>query len=133
MNYKYVSQTDYNNDICYLYNELRDKKYDCIVSLKRSGWILGACLSNKLEIPLYSDGEISNIPYKFNKVLLLDDKVYTGASIRKVKNKLLNKYNKSVTTATLYIEADYLTDIWIIKVGKKVLPYYEDKNFIQFP
>ena len=72
--------------------ELLDgKKFDCIVALKRSGWIMGAILSNKFGYPLYSSTEIHSIPDKFKNVLVVDDKICTGKSIQKIKNKLLKK------------------------------------------
>jgi hypoxanthine phosphoribosyltransferase len=63
-------------------------KPDAIVCLKRSGFILGAYLSNQLTLPLFTAQEIKSIPLKYRTILVVDDKVSTGASMRKVINKI---------------------------------------------
>jgi hypoxanthine phosphoribosyltransferase len=63
-------------------------KPDSIVCLKRSGFLLGAYLSNQLALPLFTAQEIKNIPVKYRTILVVDDKVSTGASMRKVINKI---------------------------------------------
>lgn len=62
--------------------------FDCIVALKRSGLMIGAYMSNKANCPLFVPSEIHSIPKDFISILLVDDKICTGKSMRKVRNKI---------------------------------------------
>jgi adenine/guanine phosphoribosyltransferase-like PRPP-binding protein len=102
-----------------------DENFDCIVAIKRSGFIMGTVMSNRLDIPLFTTSEISSIPSKFKNVLLVDDKICTGKTMRKSQRKL-HKFNKSVKTASLFIEEDVFTDYWIEYTNKKsIYMFYE--------
>jgi hypothetical protein len=99
-------------------------EFDCIVAMKRSGLMMGAFLSNKLNIPLFITSEIPSIPKKFKRVLLVDDKIWRGRSFRKYTREL-KSYGKDVTTMCLYIEDDQFTDMYVEYVGTKVNLFYE--------
>lgn len=121
----------YFNDCFHLINILRNKKFDCIISLKRSGFILGSIVSNQLDIPLFVPSEIGSIPNGFKECLVIDDKICTGKSIRKIINQL-NALNKNHTTCCLYVEKYIKTDIWIKETGKTCTMWYEkDKRNIK--
>lgn len=114
-------------EYCKIFNEIiKDLDYDCIVSLKRSGFILGVYLSNQNEKPLYSSTELKNIPVKYKNILLIDDKVCTGKSIKKVKNRLENLSFK-VVTGSLFIETEYVPDIYLSKIKKNTKMFYEKR------
>lgn len=99
--------------------------FDCIVSLKRSGFILGVFLSNQTGKPLFTPSEIKSIPIKYKKVLVVDDKVCKGKSIKKVSNKI-NSLGKNVTTACLFVEGYFFTDYYTNFLnGKIVKMWYE--------
>ena len=80
------------------------KKPDAIVCLKRSGFLLGAYLSNQLGLPLFTSQEIKKIPQKYQAILVVDDKVSTGATIRKALSKIRINHNPDVLLAAcLYV------------------------------
>ncbi len=103
---KIINPEKYIQDLNKSYELLKDNKYDCIIALKRSGWILGSFLSNKFNIPVFCPGEIEGIEGKFRNILILDDKACTGKSIKKVIRKILN-YNE-IYTFVMYKEKDKL-------------------------
>ncbi len=99
-----------------------DWDFDCIVALKRSGFIMGVFLSNKLNKPLFVPSEVDSIPDRFKNILVVDDKICKGKSIQKVINTLKDK---NIKTAALYIERDVLTDYYVVNLGKIVKMWYE--------
>lgn len=109
---------DYLQDLEALKEKVAQLKIDAIVALKRSGWIAGVYLSNKLTIPVFTPSEIKSIPIEFLVILVLDDKVWSGKSMRKVLNKLKHK---NTLTASLYLEEGYrkATDIWVREIPRK--------------
>lgn len=113
----------YYNDLIKLENILKTVEFDYIVALKRSGWIMGVYLSNKLIKPLFTVSEIKSIPDKNKTILIVDDKICTGKSINKVKNKL--KEYKTFT-ACLYIESDKYADYYIEDLKKTETMWYEN-------
>ena len=103
-------------------------KIDAIVALKRSGWIIGAYLSNQLTIPVFTVSEIDSIPEEFSNILVVDDKIWSGKSIKKVVNKIKRK---NIITAVLYLEKGYrdITDIFIREIPRKgCRMWYENNN-----
>lgn len=120
-----ISRETYFNDLEVLISKI-DYKYDCIVALKRSGWIIGVVMYNRFNIPLYTEEEVPNIPSKFTKVLVIDDKVSTGKSITKVVNKLL-KQAKLIHTASLYIEKTNFTNYFTNQYHSHLTMWYEVK------
>ena len=100
--------------------------FDCIVALKRSGWILGSILSNKTNKPVFTPSEIDSIPDKFKKVIIVDDKIHKGKSIRKVLNKLKHK---KTYTACLYVEGDVFPDIYIRSLNNVISKMWYEKNW----
>ncbi len=65
----------YYSDMKLLSDKINANDYDCIICLKRSGFILGAFLSNQKVLPLFTSSEIKSIPPKFTRILVVDDKV----------------------------------------------------------
>lgn len=98
---------------------------DCIVCIKRSGFILGAFLSNKLDKPLFTQSEINSIPSKFRRVLLVDDKIQTGKTFNKTYNKLIGEGFK-VKTACLFVQGRFLTHYFSNFIGDRVSLWYEN-------
>jgi hypoxanthine phosphoribosyltransferase len=113
----------YYKDMQSLSNQIIGSDYDCIIALKRSGWILGAFLSNQKTLPLFTVSEMKSIPPTFNRFLIVDDKICTGKSFNKVKHKL--PLLVELKTACLYVERDVYTDIYIKEVGEIVKMWYE--------
>lgn len=97
---------------------------DCIVATKRSGLMMGAWLSNKLNRPMFVTSEIPNIPAKFKQILLVDDKIFRGRQFRKYTRQL-QSVGKYVCTMCLYIEGIEKTDIYVEDIGSKVSLFYE--------
>lgn len=97
-------------------------KFHCIVCLKRSGFMIGVFLSNKLDLPLFTASEIKSIPDNFINVLIVDDKICTGKSMNKVMKKMPNKNR---FTASLFIESKIYTDFYSYDLGKIVKMWYE--------
>ncbi len=120
----FIDKEQYFNDLDKLLIKLKNIEFDAIVSLKRSGLIMGAVISNKYNKPLYVTSEINGIPTKFSNILLVDDKICTGKTITHPLNKLL-RLDKKVLTASLYIEKDVYSDVWIKETGKTYTMWYE--------
>lgn len=104
-------------------------RFDCIVCLKRSGWILGSYLSNQLVLPVFTCSEIKSIPVdKFKNVLIVDDKISTGKSMNNAINKCKNM-GLSYRTACIYVQEEVTTDFWIHKTNnQRIQPFYEVRN-----
>jgi adenine/guanine phosphoribosyltransferase-like PRPP-binding protein len=101
------------------------EQIDCIVAIKRSGLIMGAYLSNKRHIPLFVPSEINSIPEKYDNVLIVDDKIYSGKTMNKVQNKLV-ELKKVTWTACLYVQKDVVPNYWVEKTNGKITPmWYE--------
>lgn len=97
--------------------------YDAIVSLKRSGWILGVFLSNQKTLPLFTVSEIKSIPTKFIRILVVDDKTCTGKSFEKV----ICKFPETIKykTACLYKQGTYKPNIYIKNLDNISKMFYE--------
>lgn len=122
-----IDIVSYHNSMKNLLKQLKvvEKDFDCIVCIKRSGFILGAFLSNKLTKPLFTQSEIDSIPKKFKNVLLVDDKIQTGKTFNKTNNKLKAK-NFKTKTATLFVEGVVFTDYFANFINSKVKLWYEN-------
>jgi hypoxanthine phosphoribosyltransferase len=101
----------YHQDLQILCEKINAKDFDCIIALKRSGWIVGAFLSNQKTIPVFTVSEIKSIPPNFQRFLIVDDKVCTGKSLNRVVNKLPD--GSYIKTAAMYVESDKFPDIWV--------------------
>lgn len=106
-----ISLEEYYSDMVKLCNYINDYEFQAIVALKRSGFILGAFLSNQKTLPLFTPSEIKSIPNDFTRILVIDDKICTGKSLNRVVNKL--PLLVSVKTACMYVESNKFPDIWI--------------------
>lgn len=123
---KVIGLCEYDSAMFLLNLKLAEHRneFDCIVCLKRSGFILGAYLSNKLNLPLFTASEINSIPKLFTNVLIVDDKICTGKSIKKVERKLINA-NKKCQSACLFIESTFLSTFYIAEIKEIVKMWYE--------
>lgn len=99
-------------------------KFDCIVALKRSGWMMGAYLSNMRGIPVFSSSEVNNIPEKFRDILVVDDKIWSGRSLLKITHRLYRQ-GKRTKAVCLYVEGTVFPDFYVELVGEKVKLFYE--------
>lgn len=124
-----ITRDKYFNDLELLELRLIPEidKIDAIVALKRSGLIMGVYLSNRLKKPLFVTSEIDSIPSKFINILLVDDKTYTGRSIRHWAYKLYEN-NKKVISATIYVEQDYYPSFYVEHLGEVAKMFYEIQN-----
>lgn len=121
----HIDCNQYFNDINSLGHKIRLKGiYDCIVCLKRSGFIAGIRLSHLLGLTLFTTSEIKSIPDKWKNILLVDDKTWRGRQFRKYTRELISR-NKTATTACLYIEGTERPDIYVKDYGSKVNLFYE--------
>lgn len=98
--------------------------FDCIVAMKRSGWMVGVFLSHQHNIPLFSSGEVDSIPSKFYSALLVDDKCFLGKSLWKIQKQILTRGIK-VTTACMFVQGDFIPDIYTIRTVGIVKMWYE--------
>ncbi len=121
---KHIYQPRYFNDLKAFKNKVEKLDIDCMVCLKRSGFLPGAYISFQTNIPLFTTSELDSIPEKFTKILLIDDKVYSGRSIKQWLVKLI-MMNKQITTAALYIQSEYKTDIFGVDLGCQHTMWYE--------
>ncbi len=103
-----VSMEDYHKAMAELLSKI-DCDFDCIVALKRSGWIMGAFFSNQTGKPVFTPSEIKSLPSKYKSVLIVDDKICKGKALRKVENKLRAK-EKITHSACLYVEGFVFPD-----------------------
>ena len=77
--------------------------FDAVYGIKRSGWILGACLSNRLELPLFTKTEIKCIPPKFKHILIVDTVSWTGRSLRRAFSHLQDANKSAMHAAVLFV------------------------------
>lgn len=118
-----IDISKYFADIDILAGKIAIIQPDCIVSIMRSGLIPGTVLSNKLSIPLFVTSQIDSIPEKFNKIVLLDDKTYTGKTLRLNRHKFST--DKNVIEAVMYIEHDYIPEIYVEDLKSQYKMFYE--------
>jgi len=123
---RFISRDKYFVDLDSLLKLIEQRGgYNAIVCLKRSGFIAGAVLSNKLSLPLFAAQELSSIPLKFKHLLIIDDKIHSGKSIQKIKNKLTNK-GFLTTTAVIYNQGGRgRADIEVCQLNSITKMWYE--------
>ncbi len=132
-----VDYIKYHEDLIklkdYLIIDNKTIGFDCIVALKRSGWIMGVYLSNYFDIPVFTESEIKSIPTnRFKNILLVDDKICSGTSINKAKLKILKHYDYyiNIKIATLYLEGykndnNIKIDYYVDQLNKSYKMWYE--------
>ena len=118
-----------------------DKPYSQIVTIARGGFYLGDYISRRLQIPLavivansytynneqgkLSFGDLSYIKPLEGNILLVDDLLDTGETMKQVKQQLENNWEISIDTAVIWqksqsqYQANYYysvtpKDYWII-------------------
>ncbi len=121
----YITASEYFEYAQELFDKI-DQPYDCIVALKRSGWPLGIFFSHHAEKPVFTESEVKSIPEHFTKILVVDDKVFKGKSLQKIKLKLKNK---EVITATLFVKREATPDFYCAKFENITLFY--EKDFLE--
>ncbi len=119
-----VSIDKYFTGVDFVCGVVDGKGFDCIVALKRSGWILGAIMSNKLNIPVFTVSEIDSIPAHFKTILIVDDKIHKGKAVQQVKNKL-NKINKESKTCCIFVQGKIKPDFFFEELGSINKMFYE--------
>jgi hypoxanthine phosphoribosyltransferase len=112
----------YYNDMQLLLEKLTDN-YDCVICLKRSGWILGVYFSNQKTLPVFTVSEIKSLPVEYTNILIVDDKTFSGKSFKRVINKLPT--NIKYKTASLYKEGIFTPDIYVEDLGVISKMWYE--------
>lgn len=130
-----INHIQYHDDLIKLKDLIlndNQNHFDCIVALKRSGWIVGCYLSNVFDIPVFTESEIKSIPTnKFKSILLVDDKIYSGKSINKAKLKIYKYFgfrNINIKIAVLYLEGNNNKidiDYQVLKLDKSYKMWYE--------
>lgn len=121
---KHITLQRYFQDLDVLCNNVKSMHVDCIVCMKRSGMFPGAYMSFQLNLPLFTTSELNSIPEKFTNVLLLDDKTYSGKSMRHWLIKLI-QMEKKITTAAVYLQNEYKTDLFAVDLGCQHTMFYE--------
>lgn len=121
---KHITLQRYFQDLEVLCQQVKTKEVDCIVCMKRSGMFPGAYMSFQLNLPLFTTSELNSIPEKFKKVLLLDDKTYSGKSMRHWLIKLI-QMEKKITTASVYLQNEFKTDLYAVDLGCQHTMFYE--------
>ena len=118
-----ITLEEYYRDMLALCDKIKDDEFQAIVALKRSGFILGAFLSNQKTLPLFVVSEIKSMPITFSNILFVDDKTCTGKSFNKAIHKipLLVSYK----TACLYLEGSYKSNFYIKDLGIIHRMWYE--------
>lgn len=120
-----ISIEEYYSDMKHLLSKI-DCNFDCIVAIKRSGWILGAYFSNQTGKPVFTYSEIKSIPDKYKNVLIVDDKICKGKALKKVEGKL-NSMHKKFCSACMYVEGDIYPNYYSQHIGKIAQMWYEYK------
>lgn len=121
----------------------KDKHIDCIIALMRGGLVLGTMVSHRLNIPMRCIGLSSynednkqekiivyqkvKLDKNFKIVLVIDDIIDSGKTIKYIKNKIEKKHTKT----KFYYTTMYATD----KHKDNVDYYCYDKNdkWLMFP
>ncbi|AUC59636.1 Phosphoribosyltransferase [Cyanobacterium sp. HL-69] len=124
-----------------------NKSYTQAIAIIRGGYYLGDYISRRLNIPLgviatksYSDvnhkqqkltiGEFSWVEKPCGKILLVDDLVDSGVTLKAIKEKLIQEYKVEVDTAVIWkkshgqFEPNYYhsitsSDSWIVQPFEK--------------
>lgn len=113
----------YYIDMLNLFNKI-DFNYDCIVALKRSGWIMGSYFSNQSSKPVFTPSEIKSIPKKYKNILVVDDKICKGKSISKVVNRLRDN---NVKTACIYVQGYIYPDYYSNFLDGRIVNMWYEK------
>jgi hypothetical protein len=98
----YVRASELEFRIRNLVREDRTLPFDGLLGIKRSGWVLGTFLSNRLDLPLFAKSEIGSIPPKFQNILVVDTVAWTGRSLRRALSHLRNANLKATHAAVLF-------------------------------
>lgn len=132
-----------------LVNKVKGNKYDSIMCVSTGGLLLGKMLSDKLSLPLsvisaksYDRGnlengklEIGNISSVFKiegKILLVDDLVDSGNTMKKIVEHLsLIKSITKIETAVIYkkTKSTFIPDFYIKETNDWIVFFYEKAEF----
>ena len=112
-------------------------KADLVLGISRGGLIPATAISYKLNIPL---GIINLLTYEITiltkpdkevkTILLVDDLVDSGNTIKLVKEHLSKEFNFDITTAVLYykVNSKVLPDIYAEKAPEIWLTFFYDSK-----
>jgi hypoxanthine phosphoribosyltransferase len=147
----YISWTDLIRLTDVFLKKINEKTYDSIVCIASGGLVLGKLVSDQLSLPLstisaksYKRGEtdrtdsdvnIGTISTTFEikgKILLVDDLVDGGYTMKLVKEHLLKDKNiNDITTATLFKKSRtvFTPDFFVEEVNDWIVFPYEKNEF----
>lgn len=142
----YYGYDEFLNDSKELCTQLKDQNFDAIVAIARGGLTLGHFLAQGLENRnifsissiLYDDTKkreiqiINDIPdlSSFKKVLLVDDIVDSGETIKEVKTTLENKFSQlTIKTASLFYKTSaIISPDYKIKEANTWIEFFWEKD-----
>jgi hypoxanthine phosphoribosyltransferase len=147
----YISWTELIRLIDVLLKKVTENDYDSIICIGSGGLVLGKLVSDQLSLPLsiisaksYKKGEMgrddsdviigcvsTTIEIK-DKILLIDDLVDGGYTMKLVKERLLqNKNIKEIFTATLFKKPKtiFTPDFFVEEVNDWIVFPYEKNEF----
>ena len=119
MNYR--SYQNLSDDIKSNINKLEKFNIDLVVGIPRSGMIPAYMISLLLNLnctdfysfienrPLFKgerklkkNGDVNILPYDYNNILLVDDSISTGKSMKEIKATIPNKLKNKIITTAIY-------------------------------
>ncbi len=123
---RYVRGPEFLSALERLRDLVKDVPADAVVGIKRSGFFPAVFLSHQLELPMFADGELDQIPDTLRRVLLVDSVARSGRTMERVKRRLL-RAGKTVVTCVLYKEnsTDYAVDHFLETHTDLVHFFYE--------
>ena len=148
-----ISWEEFDNLVKRLVKKITKNKYDSIVCISSGGLTLGKLVSDHLNIPLavisaqiYKKGEkklsnknlvigtIAGTSYIKGNILLIDDLVDTGVTIKAIKEHLMKiREIKNVDTATIFLKpwSSFQPDYCVAGTSKWIVFPYERNEFIR--
>ena len=128
---KYIlTYQQYSNIVNKLIDTLKKSyiKFDWVYGIPRGGLPLAVELSHKLNIPLALDN-LFRKEYRTQSILLVDDLVDTGETMRDLTENIFNEYEK-VTTAVLFRKpwCKFHPDYYVEEIDRWIVFPYEDPS-----
>ncbi len=77
---------------------------DCVVGVIRSGLFPAVFLSHQLKLPFFASSDTANIPVeRFRRPLVVDTSCWSGATVRRIQGRLLERGCEAVPVFAFYI------------------------------